>query len=154
LLERRSGLLDGIVFSGGEPTRQDLRAAIEQVKDMGFAVGLHTMGAYPKRLARVLPLVDWVGFDVKAEPERLESICRTPGAAQAMTRSLDLLLSSGVDYQIRTTWGPGVQSYSEAQATRAWATARGAVHPVLQAVRIEGTRPDFRAAYAAQAAGG
>ena len=32
----------------------------------GFKIGLHTGGAYPRRLRIVLPLIDWVGIDVKA----------------------------------------------------------------------------------------
>ena len=36
-------------------------AAIDAVRALGFAVGLHTGGAYPRRLARLLPQIDWVG---------------------------------------------------------------------------------------------
>lgn len=51
LLERRAGLLDGVVFSGGEPTMQPaLVAAAREVRARGFKVGLHTGGAYPARL--------------------------------------------------------------------------------------------------------
>ena len=57
LLRRRRGLLDGVVFSGGEATRQRaLIPAIREVRELGFAVGLHTAGAYPARLADLLPL--------------------------------------------------------------------------------------------------
>lgn len=70
LLRRRRGLLDGVVFSGGEATRQPaLEEAMRQVRELGFGVGLHTAGPYPGRLERVLPLVDWLGLDVKALPE-------------------------------------------------------------------------------------
>jgi pyruvate formate lyase activating enzyme len=148
-LAGRRGLLDAVVFSGGEPTRQDLRAAIVHVKELGFAVGLHTMGAYPRRLAELLPLVDWVGFDVKAAPDELEAITRTAGAAATMRTSLDLLIASGVPYQVRTTWGPGVMTRDQAERARAWARSRGAAGPVLQDVRPDGTRPEFEAAFAA-----
>jgi pyruvate formate lyase activating enzyme len=154
LLSRRTGLLDGLVFSGGEPTRQDLRAAIVHVKEMGFAVGLHTMGAYPTRLAQVLPLVDWVGFDVKAPPGEVEAVTRRPGSSAAMATSLDLLVASGVPHQVRTTWGPGALTLDRAEAARDWARSRGAVDPVLQDVRPDGARPEFVAAHArAQAMG-
>nr|NLD41558.1 anaerobic ribonucleoside-triphosphate reductase activating protein [Actinomycetales bacterium] len=70
LLGRRHGLLDAVVFSGGEATRQNsLGPAMAEVREMGFEVALHTAGAYPRRLAEVLPLVDWVGLDIKALPE-------------------------------------------------------------------------------------
>ena len=76
-LASRRGLLDAVVFSGGEPTAQaGLPGAIDAVRAQGFAIGLHTSGAYPRRLAQVLPKVDWVGIDVKASTERLQRIDR------------------------------------------------------------------------------
>ncbi|MDR1799470.1 MAG: anaerobic ribonucleoside-triphosphate reductase activating protein, partial [Bifidobacteriaceae bacterium] len=144
-LETRRGLLDGVVFSGGEATRQDLRAACGQVKALGFGVGLHTMGAYPRRLAEVLPLADWVGFDIKGPPGAVERIVGRRGVQPKVAVSLRLLLASGVDYQVRTTWGPGVLSRAEAEAALAWAHRQGVADPVLQLVRVEGTRPSFRA---------
>ena len=69
LLKRRHGLLDGVVFSGGEPCLDPaLPAAVRAVKEMGYEVGLHTGGSYPARLAEVLPDLSWVGLDVKAVP--------------------------------------------------------------------------------------
>ena len=47
LLEHRKGILDAVVFSGGEPLMQsNLPQAMDIVKDMGFDIGLHT-GGYP-----------------------------------------------------------------------------------------------------------
>jgi pyruvate formate lyase activating enzyme len=148
LLRRRRGLLDAVVFSGGEPTRQDLAPAIADARALGFGVGLHTSGAYPKRLAALLPLVDWVGFDVKALPSEVDSITRVTASSSKMVRSLDLLLASGTDYQVRTTWGPGVMARREAERVRDWARRRGARDPVLQEVRTAGARPDFAEAFA------
>jgi pyruvate formate lyase activating enzyme len=146
LLRRREGLLDGVVFSGGEATRQDLRNAIGDVRDVGLEIGLHTSGAYPRRLAQVLPLVDWVGFDVKALPENMARVTGVGAAGQAMTESLALLLESGVAYQVRTTWGPGVPTVTTAAdvaAVLAWARSQGVVDPVAQSVRTTGAREEF-----------
>ena len=71
LLGRRRGLLDGVVFTGGEALRQDALAdAAAEVRAAGFAVGLHTAGPYPRRLRDMVErgLVDWVGLDIKALP--------------------------------------------------------------------------------------
>ena len=66
-LQRRRDLLDGVVFSGGEPTLQSgLDDAIRDVRALGFKIGLHTGGMYPQRLESILQRVDWVGMDVKA----------------------------------------------------------------------------------------
>ena len=68
-IKSRQGLLDGVVFSGGEPCLQkNIVDAILEVKSLGFKVGLHTGGAYPQRLKECLSLVDWVGFDIKHLP--------------------------------------------------------------------------------------
>jgi pyruvate formate lyase activating enzyme len=149
-LRGRVGLLDGVVFSGGEATRQDLAPAIGELRALGFLIGLHTSGAYPRRLAALLEsgLVDWVGFDVKARPENLAAVTGVTASAAAMTESLRLLLASGVDYQVRTTWGPGVpgvETVEEAESVLAWARAQGVIDPVLQPVRTEGTRELFQA---------
>jgi pyruvate formate lyase activating enzyme len=110
LLLRRGGLLDGVVFSGGEPTLQvGLGGAIREVLDLGFRVGLHTAGAYPRRLAEMLPLVDWVGLDIKALPEEYREVTGAGGADRAY-RSLRLVLDSGVDHEIRITVDPRVHT--------------------------------------------
>lgn len=103
-LERRQGLLEGVVFSGGEPTLQrGLLKAIEQVKAMGYLVGLHSAGINPRLFEKVVDKVDWVGFDVKALPEDHEKITRISGSGQANWQSLKHLLNSGVSYEVRTT---------------------------------------------------
>ena len=61
------GLIDAVVFSGGEPTIDPtLGAAMDEVRALGSAVGLHSGGIYPRRLRELLPRADWVGPDVKA----------------------------------------------------------------------------------------
>ncbi len=106
-LGTRRGLLDGVVFSGGEPTLQrGLGVAMAQVRAMGFRIGLHTGGAYPRRLAEVLSLVDWVGLDIKVAFADYQRITRVAGSGARARESLELLLSSGVDYELRTTVSP------------------------------------------------
>ena len=103
-LQRRRALLDAVVFSGGEPTLQSaLPGAIRAVRELGFKVGLHTAGPYPQRLARVLPLVDWVGLDVKATLDHYPALTGLPGSGEHAWRSLDLLLASGVAHEVRVT---------------------------------------------------
>ena len=102
-LQSRQGLLDGIVFSGGEPTIQRaLLPAIDKVKALGFKVGLHTTGAAPLMLAKILPKLDWVGFDIKGLTEDYACITGVD-AGNKCRQSLRLLLGSGVDYEVRTT---------------------------------------------------
>lgn len=106
-LERRRGLLDAVVFSGGEPTLQSaLSAAMTEVRGIGFKVGLHTAGSAPRRLARLLPLLDWVALDIKALPEDYPAITGVPRSGAAAWESLSLIQASGVSLEVRTTAMP------------------------------------------------
>jgi len=106
LLPRR-GLLDGVVFSGGEPLFQSgLADAMEGVKSLGFKVALHTAGTHPGRLRRLLPLLDWVGLDIKTAFQRYPQLTGVAGSGARARESLELLLESGVDHEVRTTADP------------------------------------------------
>jgi pyruvate formate lyase activating enzyme len=106
-LERRRRVLDAIVFSGGEPTLDPaLPAALREVRALGYRSGLHTAGMAPRRLQAVLPLLDWVGLDVKAplDDDALhDRISGVRGAAREVRESLQALLASGVAHEVRTT---------------------------------------------------
>lgn len=107
-LKTRQGKLDAVTFSGGEPLVQDgLSEAIKDVKALGFKIGLHTGGYRPEHLAKILPLVDWVGLDIKApfEAEKYKSIVGVD-QLDKVEKSLNLLLESGVDFECRTTCDP------------------------------------------------
>lgn len=100
----RRGLLDGVVFSGGEAAAFDgIGEWMKRLKAFGYAIGLHTAGIYPEKLRTVLPYCDWVGLDIKAPFQSYESITQIPGSGEAAKKSLFYLLESGVDYEIRTT---------------------------------------------------
>lgn len=149
LLARRAGLLDGVVFSGGEPTRQpSLLDAVRHVRSAGFGVGLHTGGAYPRRLAALLPLVDWVGLDIKAPPGKYESITGVPASARTAFESLDLVLAAGVDLQVRTTVDPTVLDADDIAGLAGLLARLGVRNHVLQEVRTTGVRPEYAAALA------
>lgn len=135
-LKRRRGLLDGVVFSGGEPTLQArVVTAIREVKAMGFRAGLHTGGAYPERLKRLLPHLDWVGFDAKAYGnEFYERVTTVPGSWDRAVQSLQFLLDSGVDYEVRTTVYPGLGEDGLLSLAR-FLAGRGVHHYVVQECR-------------------
>lgn len=106
-LKRRVGLLEGVVFSGGEPTLQaGLPDAIREVRALGFQTGLHSASPYPEKLADTLPLLDWVGFDVKAPFAEYQALTGVPGSGEKARAGLLRLLDSGVAYEVRTTVHP------------------------------------------------
>ena len=82
--------------------------AMREARALGFRIGLHTAGPYPERLAAVLPLVDWVGFDVKAAFSDYERITGVVGSGAKARASLMLVLESGIASDIRTTVPPAL----------------------------------------------
>ncbi|KRB30397.1 anaerobic ribonucleoside-triphosphate reductase activating protein [Acidovorax sp. Root70] len=135
-LESRRGLLDGVVFSGGEPTLQAaLPAALAEVRAMGFATGLHTGGMYPERLAGLLPLLDWVGLDIKGPLHCYDAITRATGSGVKAYESLRRLLASGVAHECRTTWHAGLFSQDELLELAAFLAGQGVKHWAVQECR-------------------
>ncbi len=108
-IKSRKGLLDAVVFSGGEPLLQkNLLDSIKQIKNMGFKIGLHTTGAYPDRFKKVLPHIDWVGFDIKHLPFKYELITQTKLSGEKAFKSLELLINSNIEYELRLTRHPSL----------------------------------------------
>ncbi len=111
-LEQRRNFLDAVVFSGGEPTTQaGLPQAIRDAKRLGYKIGLHTAGCYPERLEKLLPMLDWVGLDIKELPQHYESLTGVPASGARAWESLALALHSGVPLQVRTTLDPAIPGH-------------------------------------------
>jgi pyruvate formate lyase activating enzyme len=103
-LEGRRGLLEAVVFSGGEPTAQSaLEGALRDVRALGFRTGLHTGGMFARRMPALVPLLDWVGLDVKAPAARYEVVTGVPGSGLGAFVTLELLRQAGVAHEVRTT---------------------------------------------------
>ena len=113
LRERRS-LIDAVVFSGGEPTQQRaLPQAIAEVRAMGYEIGLHTAGIYPRRLKQLLPLLDWVGLDLKALPDNYPRLTGMPASGGLAWRSAEILIASNTPHELRTTFHPALMDPQE-----------------------------------------
>lgn len=106
-LKKRTGLLDGICITGGEPLmHQGLKDFIKQVKALGFAVKLDTNGCFPDRLKELIDegLLDYVAMDVKSSMENYGKVVGIEGFDTAnVEKSIDLLLENRVDFEFRTT---------------------------------------------------
>ena len=104
---------------------------MQQVKALGFKLGLHTAGAYPDRLEKLLPLLDWVGLDIKDLPEHYPALTAVPGSGIHAWQSLELLRNSTLPFQVRTTLGPDLPA-TRLQALRARLDAAGVSDHLLQ----------------------
>lgn len=111
LLERRKGIIDAVVFSGGEPLAQDgLSEAIDKVKALGYKIGLHTGGYRPEMLQKIIGKLDWAGLDIKA-PLTAERYAQATGGykqVENIKQSLKILQGSGVHFECRTTCDPRI----------------------------------------------
>lgn len=143
LLQRRFGLIDAVVFSGGEPTLDPALAdAMRAVRALGFGVGLHSAGMYPRRLAEVLPLVDWVGLDIKAQWPGYPAITGVADGASQVRASATALLASGVAHEFRTTVHPSLHTEADILTLAQSLSAMGLRHYVLQVARATGCAND------------
>jgi pyruvate formate lyase activating enzyme len=146
-MRTRQGLLDGVVFTGGEPTLQDaLLSAIADVRELGFQIGLHTGGQFPDRLARVLPHVDWVGFDVKAPWEVYDRITGVIGSGETARESLALVAASGVSFEVRTTVHPALLSADDLTTLADELVEAGVRRYAVQGFRPQGCAGDLPSA--------
>ncbi len=108
-LKARSGKLEGVCITGGEPTLQkDLSDFIRQIRSLGFSVKLDTNGYQPEILSALLQekLLNAVAMDIK---NGTTSYAKTAGIPDRdfdisrITKSITLLLQSGIPHEFRTT---------------------------------------------------
>jgi pyruvate formate lyase activating enzyme len=108
-LEKRRGMLDAAVFSGGEATLQrGLIPLMERVKAMGYLIKLDTNGTRPGIIERCLErgLTDYIAMDIKAPLGKYgENVC-APYNAGAIKRSIGLIMRGRARYEFRTTCVP------------------------------------------------
>ncbi|MDD3345679.1 MAG: anaerobic ribonucleoside-triphosphate reductase activating protein [Candidatus Omnitrophica bacterium] len=107
-LEKRKGLLEGVVFCGGEPTfQEDLPDAVRRVRSLGYAVKLDTNGSRPDILAEVLPCLDYIAMDIKAHfGAWYNTASGVTVDMYEIARSMLLIRASGLPYEFRTTLHP------------------------------------------------
>lgn len=112
-LHERSGWLEGVCVSGGEPTLHgDLPEFIERVRGLGYRVKLDTNGTSPKMLEKLLneDLLDYVAVDVKAPLQKYSEVVRAEVNVEDLRRTLELVIGSGVEHEVRTTVVPTIHS--------------------------------------------
>ena len=113
-LKARQKLLDGVVLSGGEPLMQsDIAQTLKQIKQMGFKTAVHTSGVYPERLHKILPLLDWVGLDIKAPWDKYDVLSGRSNVAEKVKQTVDILTQSDISFECRTTCDPNYLDASD-----------------------------------------
>ena len=123
-LKKRTGILDGVCITGGEPLLQkDIAVLLREIRALGFLTKLDTNGSFPDRLAPLLEekLVDYVAMDIKASRRNYHTAIGLPTVdLDAVERSVDLLRSSGVEHEFRTTTVKGIHTRKDFEDIARW----------------------------------
>ena len=131
----KRGWIDGVVIGGGEPTLyEELSSLLRDIKNEKLLTKLDTNGTNPKVLEKLVDenLLDYVAMDIKAplDTRMYSSITASDADVISIKQSIDLLMSSDIDYEFRTTVVPcflqGKDILSIAQ------TIKGAKRYILQ----------------------
>jgi pyruvate formate lyase activating enzyme len=105
-MERRTGKLDAVTISGGEPTLQkDLLPFIEKIRKMGFAVKLDTNGSQPQVIRDLLSakLLDYIAMDIKGTWDKYENIAGAKYDQEQIKVSIESIINSRIAHEFRTT---------------------------------------------------
>ncbi len=105
-LANRRGKLDSVEITGGEPTLQrDLIDFMSELKKLDYLVKLDSNGSNPGILSEAIKreIVDYIAMDVKAPLERYREITNSRVYPEKIEHSIELIMSSGLDYEFRTT---------------------------------------------------
>ena len=120
-LQRRQGTLEGVVVSGGEPTLfDDLPEFMAKIKKLGYKIKLDTNGTRPDMVAELIEkkLVDYIAMDLKAPLDKYNLITGVDFNPEILTRSMELIRNSGLEYEFRTTYDKEVLTDDDIDALK------------------------------------
>ncbi len=123
-LEKRRGILDGVCVTGGEPLLSSgVDAFLEKIKALGYDIKLDTNGTFPEKLLSLIEkgLVDYVAMDIKNSPDRYAETVGVEGFdITPVLRSVEILKSTGVPHEFRTTLVAGLHTEREMEIIGKW----------------------------------
>lgn len=118
-IKSRRKLVEAVTISGGEPTLQpDLAEFICQIKALGFLVKLDSNGTKPQVLEDLIKrnLLDFIAMDVKAPLKNYQKVTNRPIVEKDIKASIQLIKSSGLGYEFRTTVVKGLHKIEDFDA--------------------------------------
>ena len=106
-LNRRKGIMDAVVITGGEPTlMDDLEDKIIQIKKIGYEVKLDTNGTNFEMVKYLLEnqLIDYVAMDIKNSFTKYNLTAGCDNIdLKSIKDTIDFLINSDYEYEFRTT---------------------------------------------------
>jgi pyruvate formate lyase activating enzyme len=122
-LEKRKGMLEALVISGGEPFLQkDIYDFCKKVKEMSYLIKIDTNGTFPVKLKELIDknLIDYVSMDVKAPKKKYEKLTNKKVNTKKIEESIEILKNSKIDYEFRTTFVPELLNKSDIIEIAKW----------------------------------
>jgi len=113
-LEKRKKFIDGVVFTGGEPTLyRELIPVVKEIKKrFNLEIKFDSNGLNPDFLAEISDSVDYFSIDIKGTPLSYSSILGsaldTEEIEKRLLRTKEILETSGKKVEYRTTMYPKV----------------------------------------------
>jgi len=105
-LNRRKGLIDAVVLTGGEPTlHTELVEFFASIKNLGYLTKIDTNGSNPILIKQLIDasVLDYVAVDYKSPANKYKDICGEHADPSMVLETIRILNASSVAFEVRTT---------------------------------------------------
>lgn len=102
-LRKRKAFIEGVVLSGGEPTRYAfLPELVREIRESGFMIKIDTNGTDPEMISRCEP--DYLALDIKTDPQRYEELgCKDHNIVKKLHNAIEIVKKMGPSAEVRIT---------------------------------------------------
>lgn len=115
-LKKRKNIIEAVTITGGEPTiYKNLPSFIKKIKKLGYFIKLDTNGSNPIMIKQLINdnLIDYVAMDIKNSLDKYDKTTCRKVNKQNIQQSINIIMTSGVDYEFRTTVVPGLHTKND-----------------------------------------
>lgn len=106
--------ISAVCITGGEPTIHSyLPKFIQKLKHLRYSVKLDTNGTNPEMVKCLIKnnMIDYIALDIKAKPENYSKLIgKNDYLFFKISRTIDILRNSTIDYEFRMTFVPGLSN--------------------------------------------
>jgi len=106
--------ISAVCITGGEPTIHSyLPKFIQKLKHLRYSVKLDTNGTNPEMIKCLIEnnMIDYIALDIKAKPENYSKLIgKNDYLFFKISRTIDILRNSTIDYEFRMTFVPGISN--------------------------------------------
>ena len=102
--------------------QKDVVEFLKYLKNFGYKIKLDTNGCFPEKLKTVFDegLADYIAMDIKSSKENYSLAAGAEADVSAVSKSVDLIMASGADYEFRTTAVKEIHTAEDFKAIANW----------------------------------